>query len=147
MTIPAPLCEGKPAIRLVGDLAWVAQGRCAACHVRLDDRSACPECGASWRAGSGSDAVPWLEKRSWMRCQTWFIHGAMAALALDFLGVDAGTAVEWAGSAPSDERAPLAAASRWWLHARMISGRASQSCPFSVIHWRWAFLQAISLSA
>ena len=81
--------DGKApeAMRLVGDLAWVAQGRCAACHVRLNG-SACPECGASWRAGCGDDGVPWLERRSWMRCRTWFIHGPLADLALDFLGVN-----------------------------------------------------------
>ncbi len=82
--------DGKApeAMRLVGDLAWVAQGRCAACHVRLDG-SACPECGASWRAGCGADGVPWLEKRTWMRCATWFIHGPLAGLAQDLLGVNA----------------------------------------------------------
>ena len=90
--------DGKApeAMRLVGDLAWVAQGRCAACHVRLNG-SACPECGASWRAGCGSDGVPWLEKRSWMRCRTWFIHGAMAGLAQHLLGADTGRAAVWAG--------------------------------------------------
>jgi hypothetical protein len=80
---------------VVGALAWVAQGRCAACHIPLGACSACRLCGASWRAGCGSDTVPWLEMRSWMRCRTWFIHGAMAALARDFLGADAGLAVEW----------------------------------------------------
>ena len=81
--------EDLKAVRLVADLAWVAQGRCAACHVRLGDGSACPECGASWRAGCGDDGVPWLEKRSWMRCATWFIHGGLAGLAQDLLGVNA----------------------------------------------------------
>ena len=76
------------ATRLVAALAWVAQGRCAVCHVRLGD-AGCSECGASWRAGCGSDGVPWLEKRSWMRCRTWFIHGGLAGLAQDLLGVNA----------------------------------------------------------
>ena len=80
--------EALRATRLVADLAWVAQGRGAVCHVRLGDGSACSECGASWRAGCGDDGVPWLERRSWMRCRTWFIHGPLADLALDFLGVN-----------------------------------------------------------
>jgi hypothetical protein len=83
--------DGKApdGMRLVGDLAWVAQGRCAACHVRLAD-SSCPECGASWRAGCGTDAVPWLQRRTWMRCRTWFIPPSLAGLAQDLLGADTG---------------------------------------------------------
>jgi hypothetical protein len=66
-------------------LAWVAQGRCAACHIRLSTDASCASCGSTWRTGRDSTGTPWLQERSWMRCATWFIHGGWADLALDLL--------------------------------------------------------------
>jgi hypothetical protein len=76
-------------MQIAGILAWVAQGRCGSCHVRLGDAGGCPRCGSSWRAGCGDDDIPWIQERSWMRCATLFIHGGAADIALDLLGMSA----------------------------------------------------------
>ena len=92
-----PLAHATP-MGLVSVLAWVTQGRCGICHVKAGKDDACPRCGSSWRAGCGDDDVPWVEERAWMRCRTWFIHGAPVGLADEFLGRNHAT-VLWQGAA------------------------------------------------